>query len=280
MTTAVAAEAAAGPVPVLRPDWPAVPQVGSAFSLRGGGVSVPPFDALNLGTHVGDDPAAVAENRRRLRLALGLAAEPLWLAQQHGTRVVDADRAAEGATTGAAVGAVVAGGDAATAPPPADAAVTRVPGRVLAVLVADCLPVLFARRDGTAVGIAHAGWRGLAAGVLEATVEALDCPGRMLQAWLGPAIGREQFEVGDEVRAAFCTRSSQAADAFERNAGGRWQCDLHLLARQRLAALGIHSVHGQRRCSYALAQSFYSYRRDGITGRMAALVWLQGPASA
>jgi YfiH family protein len=273
MTMVIAGAAAVGPVPVLRPDWPAAAQVGSAFSLRGGGVSAPPFDSFNLGTHVGDDPAAVAENRRRLRLALGLATEPLWLAQQHGTRVVDADRAADGATAGGAVGG-------AAALPQADAAVTRVPGRVLAVLVADCLPVLFARRDGTAVGIAHAGWRGLAAGVLEATVEALGCPGQMLLAWLGPAIGREHFEVGDEVRAAFCTRDPGAADAFERNAGGRWQCDLDLLARQRLAALGVHSVHGQRRCSYALARSFYSYRRDRVTGRMAALVWLHGRAAS
>jgi hypothetical protein len=258
-------DAGAVAVAVLRPQWPAPPWVGAAVSLRDGGVSAPPFASLNLATHVGDDPVAVAENRRRLRAALALPAEPLWLAQQHGTGVVDADR-----LDANRLAADRSGGG----PLQGDAAVTWQAGRVLAVLVADCLPVLLARRDGRAVAIAHAGWRGLAAGVLEASVTALDCPGQGLHAWLGPVIGPEHFEVGEEVRAAFCRGDARSQDAFERNARGRWQCDLHGLARQRLAALGVQSVQGERRCSYGLARSFYSYRRDGVTGRMAALIWL------
>jgi hypothetical protein len=198
----------------------------------------------------------VAENRRRLRAQLALPAEPLWLSQVHGIDVVDADRCVS------------------EPPPQADGAVTRQPGRVLAVLVADCLPVLFARQDGSAVAIAHAGWRGLAAGVLEATIAALGGAGETLQAWLGPAIGPDHFEVGDEVRRAFALQDTQTDSAFRRNPRGRWQCDLHALARRRLADLGVRSVHGERRCSYTQQRSFYSYRRDGITGRMAALIWL------
>jgi purine-nucleoside/S-methyl-5'-thioadenosine phosphorylase / adenosine deaminase len=172
------------PVPVLRPDWPALPGVCAAVTQRGGGVSRPPFDSLNLALHVGDEPQAVGVNRRRLRDSLVLREEPLWLSQMHGTVVLDADR--------------LSGPPAAA--PEADGAVTRTPGRVLAVLVADCLPVLFAARGAGAVGIAHAGWRGLASGVLEATVRALGCPAQALQAWLGPAIGPAHFEVGEEVR--------------------------------------------------------------------------------
>ncbi len=242
---------------VLRPEWPAAPRLRSAFTLRDGGVSAAPYRACNLAAHVGDDAAAVAENRRRLRAELALPAEPLWLAQVHGTEVLDADRYAAGA-----------------AAPRADAAITRRAGCVLAVLVADCLPVLIARRDGTAVAVAHAGWRGLAAGVLEHTIAAFDCPGDALQAWLGPAIGPAHFEVGAEVRAAFCARQAQAEAAFAANARGRWQCDLRRLAGMRLRALGVASIHGRPRCTFAESESFYSFRRDGVTGRMAALTWI------
>ncbi|MGH8206417.1 MAG: peptidoglycan editing factor PgeF [Steroidobacteraceae bacterium] len=226
------------------------------MSLRGGGCSRAPYASFNLALHVGDNPRDVIENRRRLRTQLALPSEPLWLSQVHGTHVVDADSS--------------------VCPPlpQADGAVTRRPGRVLAVLVADCLPVLFARQDGSAVAIAHAGWRGLAAGVLEATVAALGGAGETLQAWLGPAIGPDHFEVGEEVRHALGLQDTQADSAFRRNPRGRWQCDLHALTRRRLAGLGVRSVHGERRCSYAQQRSFYSYRRDGVTGRMAALIWL------
>lgn len=252
---------------VLRPDWPGPPRLRSAFTLRAGGVSAAPYRALNLAAHVGDEAAAVAENRRRLRAELALPAEPLWLAQVHGTEVLEADRHSAGTAA-----------DAAACPPAAapcaDAAITRRAGCVLAVLVADCLPVLIARRDGAAVAVAHAGWRGLAAGVLESTVAAFGCPGDALQAWLGPAIGAAHFEVGAEVRAAFCAGQAQAEAAFAANARGRWQCDLRQLADLRLRALGVASIHGEPRCTFAEPESFYSFRRDGVTGRMAALAWI------
>lgn len=258
-----AAPAAEAALSVLRPAWPVDARVRAAVTRRSGGVSRAPFGSLNLATHVGDDPAAVAENRRRVRAALALPREPLWLSQVHGTSVLDADRVP---------GRLDAVGEVA---PTADAALTRSPGQVLAVLLADCLPVLLAQRDGGAVGIAHAGWRGLAAGVLEATVGAFGCPAGELTAWLGPAIGPAHFEVGEEVRIALCTHDPGAALAFRRNERGRWQCDLPGLARQRLESLGVGSVHGEAICTYTDAQGFYSYRRDGRTGRVAALIWLE-----
>jgi len=248
-------------LPLLQPQWPAPKSVRAACTLRGGGASVGCYASLNLSAAVGDDAGAVADNRRRVRAALGLRSEPLWLQQVHGIRVVDAD--AFGDSNGA------------SALPQADGAITRVPGRVLAVQVADCMPVLLARSDGGAVAAAHAGWRGLAAGVLEAAVTALGGAEADLLAWLGPAIGREHFEVGDEVRLAFCEREARAAAAFQRNARGRWQCDLHQLAQQRLQTAGVVSIHGERRCTFTERDSFYSFRRDGVTGRIAALIWME-----
>jgi len=234
--------------------------VHAVFTLRHGGVSRAPYESFNLAAHVGDLEVAVAENRRRLCEALALPRPPLWLEQVHGTGVVDAD---------------LLGGVASV--PRADAALSREAGTVLAVLVADCLPVLFATQDGGAVGIAHAGWRGLAAGVLEATVAALDTR-QPLHAWLGPSIGPAHFEVGEEVRAAFMAHDAAARTAFSPNARGRWQCDLQALARARLAALGVRWLHADTSCSYAQPQRFYSYRRDGVTGRMAALIWREPSA--
>ena len=238
------------------------PVVRAGCTLRTGGLSVAPYASLNLGSHVGDETAAVAGNRRLVREALQLPTEPLWLQQEHGARVIDAD----------------APGDAG----PADAAVTRESQRVLAILVADCMPVLFASRDGSVLGAAHAGWRGLAAGVLEATVRAMRIDPRDVQAWLGPAIGPAHFEVGPEVRAAFVAHEPLAAAAFGANSRGRWQCDLEQLARARLGALGLECVSSAGLCTYAQAAQCFSYRRDGRTGRMAALIWrsaatLQGP---
>jgi purine-nucleoside/S-methyl-5'-thioadenosine phosphorylase / adenosine deaminase len=241
---------------VLTPEWRAPRAVRAAFTLRGGGVSAAPFDTLNLGAHVGDSAAAVAENRRRVREELRLPAEPAWLEQVHGTRVADLDASAE---AGAA----------------ADAVITRRAGKVCAVQVADCLPVLFAARDASAVAVAHAGWRGLAAGVLEATVARLGVAAGELIAWLGPAISARHFEVGSEVRAAFLAADRGAAAAFTQNERGRWQCDLAALARQRLAALGVTEVSGGAWCTYADPARFFSFRRDGRCGRMAALVWLE-----
>ena len=238
------------------PDWPAPAGIRAAFTLRPGGVSQPPFDALNVASHVGDDPRAVTENRRQLRESLELPTEPVWLEQVHGQRVVDLDRQTSFDSLG-----------------PADAAVARSPKRICAIQVADCMPVLFAAADGSAVGAAHAGWRGLAGGVLEATAQAMEIPHRELLAWLGPGIGQAHFEVGPEVRAAFLAADAGASAAFVANERGRWQCDLYALARRRLAALGVSSVYGGGWCTYADSAQFFSYRRDGQCGRMAALIW-------
>jgi len=250
-------------IPLLRPRWSAPPPVRAVCSLRAGGVSAAPFESLNLGDHVGDSPESVVENRRRLQAALELAAEPLWLRQVHGTRVCEVDTEWPVSLRGAT--------DVASA----DACVTRVPERALAILVADCMPILLASDTGEVIAAAHAGWRGLAAGILEATVAAMRCDPARLCAWLGPAIGAAHFEVGGEVRSAFLAADTRAAAAFSPNARGRWQCDLGLLARQRLQRLGVAAISGGEYCTFADAARFYSYRRDGLTGRMAALLWLQ-----
>jgi polyphenol oxidase len=249
--------AAAANLEVLTPAWGAPRAVRAAFTLRGGGVSAAPFDSLNLATHVGDRAAAVTENRRRMRARLELPAEPVWLEQVHGTHVADLDAVADAARS------------------PADAVMTRTRGRVCVVQVADCLPVLLAARDASVVAVAHAGWRGLAAGVLEATVASLGVAPQQLLAWLGPAISARHFEVGGEVREAFLARDPGAGTAFELNTRGRWQCDLAALARRRLAALGVADVCGGGWCTYADRARFFSFRRDGRCGRMAALIWLQ-----
>ncbi len=252
------AVSAAGTGPsALRPEWPAPENVRAVFTLRGGGVSVGPCTSLNVATHVQDDPQAVAENRRRIAAAFALPCEPAWLTQVHGTRVVRLE-----ADTGSGV--------------QADGVVSARPGQVCAIQVADCLPVLFAARDGSAVGAAHAGWRGLAAGVLEHTVAALGVPPAQLLAWIGPGISAANFEVGAEVREALggAARGAVQAAAFVPNIRRRWQCDLVALTRQRLAALGVGGVHGGRWCTFADAGSFFSYRRDGRCGRMAALIWM------
>lgn len=238
----------------VMPDWPAPVNVRALTTLRSGGVSRGPYAGLNLADHVGDDPGAVAGNRARLRCAADLPDEPRWLVQVHGTAVVDAATAHAGTE--------------------ADAAYTVTPGVVCAVLTADCLPVLLCDRAGTRVAAVHAGWRGLVDGVVEAAVAAVG--GGDLLAWLGPAIGPAAFEVGGEVRARFLDHDPGAAGAFRGTEGGRWLADLYLLARCRLASAGVTGIHGGGRCTYREAGAFYSYRRDGTTGRMASLVWLTG----
>jgi YfiH family protein len=239
----------------IEPNWSAPSHVRAASTLRTGGVSRRPYDELNLATHVGDDPKAVAENRRILQAALHLPSEPHWLDQVHSGTVVEAT--------------------ASTNLPQADACVARRSGQVCAVLTADCLPVLFCSRDGDRIAIAHAGWRGLAAGILDHTVGALGLPGNELIAWLGPAISQKAYEVGDDVRIAFLARDSGTANAFLSNARGRWQCDLYELARRNLAQLGVRDVFGGDYCTFTDEDRFFSFRRDGQCGRMATLVWIQ-----
>jgi len=238
----------------ILPDWPAPEGVGAAFSLRAGGASRGRFTSFNLGAHVGDEPESVATNRARLAAALGLPAEPLWLEQVHGTAVARF------------------GGPCR---PVADAAVATGPGEVCAVMVADCLPVLLTDRDGSCVGVAHAGWRGLAAGVVEAAVRALPVAPGSVMAWLGPAIGPAAFEVGPEVRARFLESDPGSADDFRPGHGDRWLADLYGLARRRLASAGVLAVYGGGCCTASDPQRFFSFRRDGVTGRMAALAWLR-----
>jgi len=235
-------------------DWPAPAGVRAGTTLRTGGVSSAPFTSFNLGDRAGDQPDAVATNRARLVRELALPGEPAWLHQVHGTSVIDAAQS-----------------QSATA---ADASVATDEGAVCVVLTADCLPVLFCAADGSCWGAAHAGWRGLAAGVLEATVAALPASPARLLAWLGPAIGPARFEVGQEVHDAFCTAHPEDAAAFAPGAvTGKYLADIHALARARLRRLGIGSVHGGGLCTVSDAERFYSYRRDGDTGRMASLVW-------
>lgn len=234
-------------------DWPAPAGVRAGTTTRVGGMSTGSWSSFNLGDRAGDDPEAVAENRRRLAERLALPGEPAWLYQVHGTTVVDAGRT--------------------DANPEADAAFGRERGVVCAVLTADCLPVLLCDRDGTEVAAAHAGWRGLAGGVLAAAVEAMNAPPAEVLAWLGPAIGPGAFEVGAEVRTAFVERDPAHADVFV-STGDKYLADIYAAARLELAAAGVDVVHGGGFCTVSEPGRFFSYRRDGTCGRMASLVWL------
>ncbi len=236
------------------PEWPAPATVRAGSTTRQGGVSHTPYDSLNLGDHVGDDSVAVATNRELVKKHRSLPADPVWLKQVHGVEVVDA-----GAVHGI---------------PEADASFACHSGIVCAVMTADCLPVFLCDQGGSVVAIAHAGWRGLVDGVIEAVVMKMGVSARKLLAWLGPAIGPAAFEVGDEVRDQFLTVDAQAAKAFKPSPQGRWLADLYLLARQRLEKLGVNKVYGGHWCTFTDQARFYSYRRDGSTGRMASLIWL------
>ena len=249
--------------PVLHADWPAPAGVQAFTTLRhGAGGSLAPFDHFNLGNRVaadGDDASTVERNRAELVQRLVLPSTPHWLRQVHGTDVLRFD------------GPGIA--KAAADEPVADAAVTTTPGVVLAILTADCLPVLFAEEGGSALGAAHAGWRGLAAGVLENTVVAMGAPASRITAWLGPAAGPQAYEIGEEVFEAFVTSDASAASAFIATRPGHWRVDLYRLARQRLAAIGLTRIHGGDLCTISDPQRFYSHRRDARTGRMASVIW-------
>ncbi|MDP2398311.1 MAG: peptidoglycan editing factor PgeF [Burkholderiales bacterium] len=233
------------------PDWPAPPQVRACVTTRAGGVSKGPWAGLNLGLRTDDDPVAVAENRARLEACL--PQPPGWLTQVHGSSVVNADTLRDVLQ--------------------ADASVAREPCTVCAIQVADCLPVLFTDRAGSCVAAAHAGWRGLAGGVLANTVERMDAAPENLLAWIGPGIGPAAFEVGEDVLQAFAAVDPENRAAFQPLREGKWLCDLPALARSALLRCGVTAIYGGHWCTYSDQQRFYSYRRDRVTGRMAALIW-------
>jgi YfiH family protein len=245
------------PLGWLVPEWPAPPWVRACTTTRHGGVSAGPYASLNLAAHVGDAPKDVAENRRRLMAALHLPVMPLWLKQVHGTAVVNAIAAKPNCE--------------------GDGSYTDRPGAVCTVLTADCLPLLLCDSGGTRVAAVHVGWRGLLNGIIENAVRELCLPGVQVLAWLGPAIGPEAFEVGEEVRAAFIAADSAAVAAFRPASAGRWWADIYGLARQRLARVHVDKVYGDHWCTVNDVERFYSYRRDGVTGRMASLIWLDTP---
>jgi YfiH family protein len=235
------------------PDWPAPARVRALITTRSGGVSAGPYATFNLGELTDDAKDAVAENKRRLDALL--PATPRWLRQVHGTRVVEADTVA--------------------APVEADASYTHSAATVCAVKIADCMPVLICEREGRAVAVAHAGWRGLSQGVVENTVRALALDPARLLAYIGPAIGPDAFEVGDDVFEAFCGRDADARAAFRPLRPGKWLADLFALGRQRLERAGVTAIHGGGLCTFSDPARFYSHRRNPTTGRMAALIWME-----
>lgn len=239
---------------LIHPDWPAPESIRACSTTRNGGVSLPPYDALNLGNHVGDDAEKVRINRQILSDKAGLPSMPHWLEQVHGTRAIRIDSMQQPAVCG-------------------DAVYTDQKGKVCAVMTADCLPVLFCSAAGDEVAAAHAGWRGLCAGVLEETLSCFRARPSQIMAWLGPAIGPEKFEVGPEVREAFIQHDAMAISAFRAN-GDKFLADIYQLARLRLRAGGVTQVFGGELCTVSDPRRFFSYRRDGVTGRMASLVWL------
>ena len=245
---------------LIFPEWPAPPNVRAFFTTRAGGVSTGVHASLNLGAHVGDVPLHVAENRRRVRELVPAA--PVWLNQVHGVNVIEGD-AHIGINDG---------------PAEADASVTSAHQLPCAVLVADCLPVLFCAEDGSRVGAAHAGWRGLQQGVLERTVEAMRVNPALILAWMGPAIGANAFEVGQDVFDAFTAASNDDAVAFRpiKDRQGKYLADIYALARRRLNAIGVQKIFGGQFCTVSEPTRFFSYRRDGQTGRMAGVIWIAG----
>ncbi len=240
-------------IEIVQPRWPAPTNVSACCTTRVGGVSAVPYDSLNLALHVGDDAARVSANRERLREQLGLPAEPCWMNQTHGIRAVTLEEDSER---------------------DADAAITRRAGMVAVVMTADCLPILICNRSGTEVAAVHAGWRGLQAGVIQSTLDAMKSSSEELMAWIGPGIAQPCFEVGDEVRAAFGDAIQDAGKHFSPHGPGHWLCDLGGLAEQVLNQRGVNLVFRDPHCSYRDADLFYSYRRDATTGRMAALIWI------
>ena len=236
------------------PDWPVAKHIHAFTTTRHGGVSLPPYAQLNLGDHVGDDRQRVAQNRALLTQYAHLPESPRWLSQVHGTSVIDSQSWTMNCE--------------------ADAIFSHNQNHVCAILTADCLPILLSNKAGTCIAAIHAGWRGLLSGIIEKTVAQFNMPGQDILAWLGPAIGPEQFEVGNEVFEAFESVQEHAHEAFSRTDDSHLLADIYLLARQRLQAIGIDAIYGGSWCTVTDSANFYSYRRDGITGRMATLIWI------
>jgi len=244
---------------LLQPDWPAPANIHAWSTSRVQGISEAPYDGLNLAQHVGDQPAAVEQNRQHLAQVLALPSSPLWLNQVHGRQVVNAAEWVHMGEPGSQ--------------PEADAAYSLQAAVVCVVMTADCLPLLVCNQRGDKVAAVHAGWRGLAAGVIESTLAALQEPAEELLVWLGPAIGPTAFEVGEDVRQAFIAEDAVTASAFQQNRPGHYLADIYALARRRLQAFGVQAIYGGGYCTFDDADHFYSYRRDGKTGRQASLIW-------
>ena len=240
-------------IETIKPGWITPPGVCAYTTTRVGGVCEAPFESLNLALHVGDDPVRVARNRELLQQLLNLPAEPCWINQTHGTHAVtlELDNSRD-----------------------ADAAITRLPGVVAVVMTADCLPILVCNRDGSEVAAAHAGWRGLQAGVIQRTLASMESCSEQLQAWIGPGISQDNFEVGGEVRSAFIDSIQDAESCFKGNRKGHWLCDLAGLAERVLKGQGVADVYRDPGCSYRDAERLFSYRRNATTGRMASLIWI------
>ena len=260
---------------VIQPDWPAPARVHAASTLRVGGVSRGSYASLNLSASVGDDEASVDRNRRILSEMLDLPAEPLWLRQVHGTTVLNLDGSDSDSPAAPQPSEQRPSGPSSPSQTPvADGAVTSRPVQPCVVLTADCLPVLFCDALGTRVAAAHAGWRGLAGGVLESAVRCMGVdPGHLL-AWIGPGIGQEAYEVGEDVLKQFVAGDPNAVGCFTAKTNGRWQADLYGLARLRLRTAGVEMIYGGGWCTHSESERFFSHRREAPCGRMATLIWL------
>lgn len=243
-------------ISLIVPDWPAPTRVRAVSSFRQGGCSEAPWSSLNLGNHVGDNPQSVARNRSILAREAGFPANPQWLQQVHGCVVAKESGSLQDCK--------------------ADALYSCQCNQVCAVLTADCLPILLCEIDGKEVAAVHAGWRGLAGGILENTLQCFLSEGASILAWLGPAIGAQSFEVGNDVRQVFLRAAQEAEAAFTPLGGGQWLCDIYLLAKQKLMARGVTRIYGGEFCTYSDEERFFSYRRDGQTGRMATAIWITG----
>ena len=241
----------------IKADWDAPPSMVAMTTTRAGGVSEAPFDTLNVGNHVDDKPQAVTQNREIIRSSLRLPGEPIWLEQVHSARVAEV------------------AADTAGSVPVADAAVTRERGCVLAIMTADCLPVVLCSPEYDVIAAVHGGWRGLAADILQHTIATMDCPPASVHAWLGPAIGPDCFEVGDDVWDQFVAQDWQMASCFKANEKQKFMADIYAIARRSLSTLGVNKISGGNHCTYAESDTFFSYRRTPETGRMVTLAWMQ-----